>query len=172
MQATRTLLEGVVDFAGLFPPAKLDMAATVRNYHAYRAGGDVWMLGRLVVPVARLAEFEAAAAPVLPKTSGAGEDDEAWPIAALTAAASDPQFRIDLDLIAAFNERHSAVGAGSAVVDVIEVKAGTVGEIDLAIDELPDEVFPYFEIAVDRDPRGLSRHWRRSMLARRSGPVA
>ena len=56
------LLAQLIDYAGLFPPAKLDMGPTVRNYADYVAGDDAWMLGRLIVPVGRLEEFEAAAA--------------------------------------------------------------------------------------------------------------
>ena len=62
----RALLHHVVDYAGLFPPAKLDMQPTVDNYAAALAGADQWMLGRLIVPVKRLDEFEACAAAHLP----------------------------------------------------------------------------------------------------------
>ena len=58
--ALRALLEGVFDYAGLFPPARLGMDETVRNYARYLDGERSWMLGRLIVPVARLDEFEAA----------------------------------------------------------------------------------------------------------------
>ena len=37
MSALRALLGGIVDYAGLFPPAALDMPTAVRNYAAYRA---------------------------------------------------------------------------------------------------------------------------------------
>ena len=32
----RILMEGLIDYAGLFPPASLDMPTAVRNYAAYR----------------------------------------------------------------------------------------------------------------------------------------
>ena len=51
----RALLEGVFDYAGLFPPARLDMAETVRNYARYLDDEHAWMLGRFIVPTARLA---------------------------------------------------------------------------------------------------------------------
>ena len=50
----RALLTGVIDYAGLFPPAALPMADAVRNYDAYRNGEHAWMLGRFVVPVPSL----------------------------------------------------------------------------------------------------------------------
>lgn len=34
----REFLTDIIDYAGLFPPAALDMRAAVRNYAAYRPG--------------------------------------------------------------------------------------------------------------------------------------
>jgi hypothetical protein len=47
------LLSELIDYAGLFPPAALDMASALRNYQAYREGEYAWMLGRFVVPGAQ-----------------------------------------------------------------------------------------------------------------------
>lgn len=71
---TPALLENLIDYAGLFPPAGLSMQAAVRNYAAYRAGPHAWMLGRFVVPLSRLDEFRAAG----------GSPD--WPLAVLDGA--------------------------------------------------------------------------------------
>src|SRR5215510_12132363 len=49
-EALRALLSGLIDYAGLFPPASLDLPAAMRNYTAYRKGPHAWMLGRFVVP--------------------------------------------------------------------------------------------------------------------------
>ena len=53
----RALLSEIIDYAGLFPPAALDMRTAVRNYAAYGAGDDSAMLGRFVVPASRLSEL-------------------------------------------------------------------------------------------------------------------
>ncbi|HEX7705733.1 MAG TPA: hypothetical protein VF701_04665 [Thermoanaerobaculia bacterium] len=50
------LLEGLVDYAGLFPPAGLSMQDAVQNYARYRQGPHARMLGRFVVPEDRLIE--------------------------------------------------------------------------------------------------------------------
>ncbi len=50
----RALLSGVVDYAGLFPPARLPLEEAIHNYARYRQGPDAWMLGRFVIPAARL----------------------------------------------------------------------------------------------------------------------
>ena len=57
MRTVEMLLHGAIDYAGLFPPAGLDLETTVQNYAIYRAGRDEWALGRLVLPAAKLAEF-------------------------------------------------------------------------------------------------------------------
>lgn len=51
MTMLRTLLIHAVDYAGLFPPAKLDMETAVRNYASYQEGEHSWALGRFIVPV-------------------------------------------------------------------------------------------------------------------------
>ena len=75
--AVETLLEGLVDYAGLFPPAALSMRDAVVRYGSYRRGPHQRMLGRFVVPVARLDELALAS----PSVSGANE--EPWALAAL-----------------------------------------------------------------------------------------
>ena len=57
-QSVGALLDGLIDFAGLFPPAKLDMATTVADYARFMSHEDSWMMSRLIVPFARLDEFE------------------------------------------------------------------------------------------------------------------
>jgi hypothetical protein len=53
----RTLLAGIVDYAGLFPPAKLPLDQALRNYDHYRRQNEAWMLGRFVIPAARLEDL-------------------------------------------------------------------------------------------------------------------
>ena len=48
------LMHGLIDYAGLFPPAGLAMGDAVRNYATYRRGAHAWMLSRFIVPVSRL----------------------------------------------------------------------------------------------------------------------
>jgi len=52
----RTLLEGLIDYAGLFPPAALPMHDALRNYIRYRKSDHAWALGRFVVAAERLHE--------------------------------------------------------------------------------------------------------------------
>lgn len=71
--ALRALLDHVVDYAGLYPPASLDVPAAARNYLSYRASEDRWMLGRFVVGVGKLPELRATIRSIKPV-------EAAWPI--------------------------------------------------------------------------------------------
>jgi hypothetical protein len=55
--ALRALLSGVLDYAGMFPPADLPLEAAVRNFAGYRSEPASWMLARFVCPAARLADL-------------------------------------------------------------------------------------------------------------------
>ncbi|TWT45207.1 hypothetical protein RAS1_16290 [Phycisphaerae bacterium RAS1] len=56
--ALRALLHEVIDYAGLFPPASLDLDPAIRNYARYRGERDAWMLSRFICPAAKLALLE------------------------------------------------------------------------------------------------------------------
>ena len=71
-RASRILLEGLVDYAGLFAPAALAMPNAVRNYAHYRAAGAGWMLGRFICPAQSLALFSETADPLLPRCDRQG----------------------------------------------------------------------------------------------------
>ena len=62
--AFRAFLTELIDYAGLFPPAALDLDPAIRNHLAYRQSADAWMLGRFILPAARLDELDAYAADV------------------------------------------------------------------------------------------------------------
>jgi hypothetical protein len=62
MSAIETLLAGLIDYAGLYPPSGLDMREAVRNYLDYRTGEHAFALGRFIVDIARIDELREAAA--------------------------------------------------------------------------------------------------------------
>src|SRR5262245_45534565 len=145
IHSLRELLLGLIDYAGLFPPAALDMATATRKYAEYRESEYRWALGRFVVPVARLDEFEKAAEGILP--SGAQERDDFWRLSALGGG----DLSSDLNRVAEFNQKR----AGAAVIDTIEIKAGRAGDIDNAMSLTPANLTPYFEIPINGDPAEL-----------------
>jgi hypothetical protein len=131
--ALRSLLEELIDYAGLFPPAGLAMQSAVANYAHYKTGKHSWMLGRLVVPVARLTEFEQA-------WRAMGEPS-GWQLSALVAKPES-----ELPAAKDFNAKH----AGKLKIDALEVKASTVEEIGKLT--IPAATLAYVEIPVAQDP--------------------
>jgi hypothetical protein len=143
MHPLRLLLAGAVDYAGLFPPAGLDMPEAVRNYRDYLASPDRWALGRFVVPVSGLGEFEQAADRLLPRAPS----PDAWPLAVLLTSGS----REEIERLGEFNCRHAAEEAPAASGDVIEVKAESVEAVDRIGTVVPRYLTTYVEVPIQRD---------------------
>jgi len=55
-RALRVLLESLVDYAGLYPPASLAMDRAISNYDQYRRSEHAWILGKFVAPAAKSGE--------------------------------------------------------------------------------------------------------------------
>jgi hypothetical protein len=142
--ALRTLVAGVVDYAGLFPPAALDMATAVANYATYRASDDAWMLGRFVVPVTRLDEWNAAVT-ALPTAQR-----DVWNGARVSALLSG-EFASEASRIAAFN----AVAPFGVHIDVAEGRTSTADAVLAMAAAMPDDVMLYCELPHASDPLSL-----------------
>ena len=151
MASLSILLDGLIDFAGLFPPAKLEMDQMVRAWERGLASEHAWMLGRVIVPVSRLDEFARAAEGRMP----VDVDEDPWVISALISPSAEAPFAAQVEAIARFNETWATEGSGGAVVDVVEFKAGGATALDRMLDELPDDLFPFVELPLNEDLRGL-----------------
>ncbi|MBZ0265095.1 hypothetical protein K8I28_10535 [bacterium] len=58
MQRTlKVFLTELIDYAGLFPPANLQLSEAFPKYLAYIQGLDAWMMSRFIIPTARLIEL-------------------------------------------------------------------------------------------------------------------
>lgn len=53
----RAMLEGVIDYAGLFPPARLALPQAVEEYLGIIQGPEKWMVDRFACPVGKLADL-------------------------------------------------------------------------------------------------------------------
>jgi hypothetical protein len=157
-ESLRILLENLIDYAGLFPPAALTMEPTVKNYDAYRRSENAWLLARLVMPAARLSEFEAALARLEP-TPGATPAE--W---RLTSPLS-PNVAADIAKIVEFNAKHAAPSGLSPSVtplpsttmtpaikiESVEMRAANAQEIRAAASQIPKTLQAYFEIPLTND---------------------
>jgi hypothetical protein len=135
------LLRDLIDYAGLFPPASLAMATSVVNYDSYSRSEWSWILGRFVVPVARLAEFEEAFAGLPVPTPGTGFTT--WRLSVLLG--SDPI--ADVAGIREFNARLASSSSGRrAVIESVEVKVAGPAEVKRLSGIIPAELATYFEV--------------------------
>ena len=144
--ALRALLRAIVDYAGLFPPAGLDMPEAVHRYAAHRESAQAWMLGRFVVPAARLDEFFAAAAPLLRNTATAHAAP--WHLTALVG----PDTEADITRVLHVGDGMSREGA---IIDAVEVRAISQAGVTALAAVLPRGLRAYVEIPVADEPEPL-----------------
>jgi hypothetical protein len=50
-------LDKLIDYAGLFPPAQLEIGPSLKNYAEYTQSIDGWMTSQFIIPVSRLHEI-------------------------------------------------------------------------------------------------------------------
>ena len=98
------------------------MPQAVANYLRYRSSPEAWMLGRFIVPAARLDEFEEAMQAQAPV-----------PVSALAGA----NLESDVERIARARMK----------IDAIEIKAASAQDIDAALAHLPPSLTAYFEVS-------------------------
>ncbi|MGA7524022.1 MAG: hypothetical protein WBW84_16335 [Acidobacteriaceae bacterium] len=134
MSAAEALLGRIVDYAGLFPPAALDMDTAVRNYQDYLQGEHGWMLGSFVVPAARLDEFAGAFEQVC-----CSEKENPWTLSIV--CTSEPAE--DARRIAEFQQ-------GAAFIGSLEAKAADPLTARAILESLPAARARYVEFALDR----------------------
>ena len=136
-KSIRALLTRIVDYAGLFPPSQLSMPRAVANYAAYQNSRYQWLLGRFVVPVARLGELAESAKEFFTA------DKEIW---RLTVLASE-DIQETVRQIEDFNARY----APFAVCDALEAKAETSRRIAEISEAVAPDLKTYFEIPLEEN---------------------
>ena len=130
MTALRTILAHAIDYAGLFPPAALDLKTTLTQYREYARGEDAWALGRLILPAKDLAA--AADSQLLEKSS---------PLSVLLG----PELETDIPL----------VGRSRLRIESFECKVQNTVEIAKLAGALPASADIFFEVNVDRADQAL-----------------
>ena len=146
----RTLLAHAIDYAGLFPPAQLDMPGAVAAYELYLASSDAWALGRFVVPAARLSELAAAAGEATAKPLGGRHTDRQLSVVLGADLAAD------VERVRAFSA-HASDQAWWGGVDAVELRASTPEAIGEAMRVVPGGVERFVEIPIAGDTTPLVR---------------
>ena len=163
MSTLNALLDRLVDYAGLFPPAELAMRPVVENYQAYLRSPYRWMLGRFIVPARRLREFEGVFGE-LPIQPG---NERPWLVSALIAPSSQwEQFQSDLNEIEEFNSRQRGPAKPSAMVDTIEGKADDDADVAAAVTHVTKEFALFLELPIDNRLNKLLRELEKAKSVR------
>lgn len=142
LPAVHALLAGAIDYAGLFPPAALDLPTALANYRGYQAGPDAWALGRFVVPVASLPELlnllrtTRSSAPQLETTA------RSLPLTALLGTGTTDE----VDAVERFIR---ATGEPGAEVVSVEVKAASEAVAHAVLAGIPPGWKRYLEVTLD-----------------------
>ena len=143
-----------IDYAGLFPPAALDMPGAVSEYASYVTSGDRWALGRFVVPASRLEEMADAARDLPPPDGVPNAASRSWRLSAVFGTDAHG----DMTRVTSFHRDH-ATGAGgwSARVVAVEARAQSVADVHSIVAVVPDELDRFIEIPVSGEVRPLVR---------------
>lgn len=128
----RNLLKGLIDYAGLFPPARLDMALAAAEYERQRSGELGWVVDRFVLPAARLGEL-AAARP-------AGQ--AIWPLSVLVGGGDLGEERRAIEQL----EK-----SGLFEIASVEGKPALPADVGRLVDAFPDRKI-YCELPLQGDP--------------------
>lgn len=134
IEALRVLLTETVDYAGLFPPSGLSMANAVQNYADYLDSEHAWILGRFIVPAARLAEFVENAEKFWQKNN-----QKIWRVSVL----ANDDLPAAIGRVREFNRNY----AGKAAIDCLETRGDDAEQIRGARRILTGDLTVYFELA-------------------------
>lgn len=120
----RALLEGAIDYAGLYPPAGLDLPTALDKYFQHRGSPHSWMLSRFVVGVDKLEGLASLVA----ERNGSGLSTGFAVVLRPANSSNDfsEQFAEDLARIRQF---HSSA-PGGLTIDAIEVKTPLADPLD------------------------------------------
>ena len=57
-ESLRTFMNGLIDYAGLFPPADLPLNEAINEYFRQLKSGNSAMLSRFIIPISKLNDLE------------------------------------------------------------------------------------------------------------------
>jgi hypothetical protein len=138
-EVVKSLLETAIDYIGCIPAEQVTLFHAIRKYLLYRKEEHAWLLGKFLLPVSQLQEFENAAGRLLP--------GESAPPIHLSVTVGD-DLLAELRRVAEFNNGFFAAG-NNIVIDSMEFSVATASEILKIHDLLPSHLQAYFEIPLN-----------------------
>lgn len=129
MTAIDALLAGLIDYAGLYPPASLDMHTATRKYLEYRRSTHARALGRFIV------------------------DLDGFPY--LWDAAGDYVRGMPLSLVASHDadwDDLQRLTMKGFLIESVEIKGAPAAQIGRIVARIPPGLATYFELPMDGSP--------------------
>ncbi|MFN6571736.1 hypothetical protein [Dendronalium sp. ChiSLP03b] len=139
LTSVKVLLTSIIDYAGLFPPAKLGIQAAMVNYANYQRTPYRWMLNHFVLPVSRLEEF-ANFVPTL--------DLKQWSLSLIISEHWESEIEVVRSSQRSLQSLHNK---NQIAVASLEFPILSPIEIKKVIPYLTDEVEAFFEIPLNED---------------------
>jgi hypothetical protein len=130
MTAIETLLAGLFDYAGLYPPASLDLRSAADLYLTYRRSKHCAALGRFIVNLDHLDEFRSIA----------GDSLDSFALSVIGAENADW----------ALLAKHIDSGLS---IESVEIKCSQPAAIERIARLVPRNVVAYFEVAIHASSR-------------------
>ena len=159
----RALLAGSIDYAGLFPPATLELEPALKNHADYMRAAESWMLGAFVLPVKKFAEaatnFSSSGKNPLcisalgPKTENAKQFIEALTTVAETIRKCQAKYAISIKI--AQIEMELPVNAGASLAETNKALAGI--EVPIFWEATIDDAERSIEFIAERRRIGAGR---------------
>ncbi len=126
--SVRSAFTQLVDYAGLFPPAKLPLAQATAEYRAARRGAHAWMLGRFIIPATTLASSAQIGDGPFSVILDGGSDAETWPESVESSVAAVAALRakgvavesLEVPLPAAFTQNRAPAEALQRLREVLD----------------------------------------------------
>ena len=130
----------MVDYAGTFPPAALDLRAAADNYARYREAPASWLLGRFIVAADDLEAFEECAAPLFSR----GPARDPWRLSVICGDNMPGSVRA----VQRFVERREKAGAaGHAIVECVEYRVARADDVREKHAVVPPRIRSVFEVS-------------------------
>ena len=131
MTAIQSLLAGLFDYAGLYPPASLSLRSAANNYVEYSRGERAAALGKFIINADRLEELRSIA-------------DDSVEQFKLSVIVSEDK---DLDAIA------QCISNGMPI-EALEIKCAQAEAIERMAARVPKPLTVYFEVPLDSGGTG------------------
>lgn len=138
LQTLKQLLSSIVDYAGLFPPAQLNLSEAMAIYDRAQSSPHSWLLGRFVLPASCLTEFVT----LLEAAPEGGMYSSHWPLSVILSK----NWAAELEQVCQLQTANHQI-----LISMLEVAPLPLDDIQQICRQRPGGVVTFFELPWDAD---------------------